>query len=414
MRMPSKKFSIGLTAVLAIFSVTLVATGTRAAAQTETVLLSFNGSNGQFPFGGLIFDGTGNLYGTTRQGGAHNLGTVFELTPKAGGGWSEKLLHSFGNGVDGQNPSCTLVMDAAGNLYGTTNGGGPNGGGIAFELTPKASGGWSEKLVHSFGFVSLDGTGPNAGLIFDASGNLYGTTINGGAYGDGTVFELTLAAGGGWAEKILHHFRQNGRDGFFPFGSLILDAAGNLYGTTQGGGRYYYGTVFELTPTARGPWSESILHDFNQNGTDGGTPLSNLIFDAAGDLYGTTAAGGTYGYGTAFELIPAGGGAWTEEILHSFDITDGSTSWAGLIFAGSGNLYGTTVLGGPHNNGTVFKLTPTTGGGWTEQVLYAFDAQAGINGPYDGLILDAAGNLYGTAENGGPHGAYGTVFEVTP
>jgi uncharacterized repeat protein (TIGR03803 family) len=339
---------------------------------------------------------------------------VFELTPKTGGGWVEKVLHSFGHGKDGQLPECNLIFDAAGNLYGTTVGGGAHGGGIVFELLPQTNGSWTETVLHNFGASPAGGFNPHAGLIFDPSGNLYGTTNGGGSHGTGMVFELMPKPGGGWTEKLLHSFTANGKDGFPPYAGLILDAAGNLYGTTQAGGLYDYGTVFELTPTVQGGWSEKILHNFNQNGTDGIDVFSGLVFDAAGNLYGTTAAGGSFGYGIVFELTPATGGAWNETVLHSFDLTDGATSWSGLIFDAVGNLYGSSVGGGPHNNGTVFKLIPSTGGGWTEQVLYSFDAQQGINGPYDGLILDSTGNLYGTAENGGPNGAYGTVFEITP
>jgi uncharacterized repeat protein (TIGR03803 family) len=244
--MPSRKVSIGLTVVLAMFGMAMLTTATRAAAQTEKVLHSFsfanNGKDGNLPLDGLILDAAGNLYGTTLQGGtvacafSYGCGTVFELLPQAGGGWKEKILHTFiDNGRDGVYPQGGLIFDTSGNLYGTTVGGGVYGGGTVFELVPQAGGFWKEIPVHSFRNDGKDGQNPYAGLIFDASGNLYGTTYQGGAYGQGTVFEL-MPMSGGWAVKVLHNFNNNGKDGILPSGGLIFDAAGNLYGTTAYGG----------------------------------------------------------------------------------------------------------------------------------------------------------------------------------
>ena len=431
--MQGKRLSIGSRAALAIFTATLFVTSTLAAAQ-ERVLHNFNGTDGDVPAAGLIFDNNGNLYGTTSQGGTGNCyngygdihcGTVFELSPIQGGGWTETVLYSFnwnGNGTDGTAPLAGLIFDAAGNLYGTTYNGGTSADGTVFELTPAAGGTWTEKVLWSFG-NGTDGTAPLAGLIFDAAGNLYGTTVSGGTYGNGTVFELTPAAGGTWTEKVLWSFG-NGTDGYQPFAGLIFDAAGNLYGTTSEGGTYLYnGTVFELTPTAGGGWTEQVLHSFNYNGTDGVWPYAGLIFDAAGNLYGTTESGGggTYGSGTVFELTPTGGGGWTEKVLHSFfcspfNCTDGYSPRAGLIFDAAGNLYGTTYNGGTYQYGTVFELTPAAGGGWTETVLYSFGNGTDGVGPVAGLIFDAAGNLYGTTAYGGTGvdglNEGGTVFEL--
>src|ERR1019366_9536867 len=222
----------------------------------------------------------------------------------------EQVLHSFGNGTDGANPQAGLIVDAAGNLYGTTVGGGTYGYGTVFELTPNGSGGWTEKVLYSFCSQAYcpDGSEPYAGLIFDAVGNLYGTTLDGGTnWFGGTVFELTPAGGGSWTETVLHSFNKNGTDGANPYAGLIFDAVGNLYGTTEEGGTYGYGTVFELTPAAGGVWTEKVLHNFNNNGTDGGTPYAGLIFDAARNLYGTTAGGGTYYSGTVFRVNANGG-----------------------------------------------------------------------------------------------------------
>ena len=426
--MRGKRLSIGLRA-LAIFAMTLLVTSTWAATDwNEKLLHSFNnnGVDGANPFAGLIGDAAGNLYGTTGYGGTYNWGTVFKLTPQAGGGWTETVLHSFSGG-DGADPLAGLISDAVGNLYGTTWGGGTGsncgtgGCGTVFELSPTAGGGWTETVLHNFDNNGADGVDPSAGLIFDAGGNLYGTTQLGGTYDNGTVFKVSPGEGG-WTETVLHSFGSINNDGGTPSAGLIFDAAGNLYGTTRGGGTYYYGTVFELSPTAGGGWTETVLHNFG-NGTDGRYLSASLIFDAAGNLYGTTAAGGTgvntliqYVGGTAFELTPNGSGRWTEQVLYNFcpawpNCTDGETP-ARLIFDAAGNLYGTTGAGGTYGGGTVFELTPAGGGNWTEQVLHSFNGTDG-DAPSAGLIFDAAGNLYGATQGGGTYGE-GTVFELTP
>jgi uncharacterized repeat protein (TIGR03803 family) len=414
--MQTRKISIGLIVVLAMFAMATLTTATRAAAQTERVLHNFHtstGEDGDNPLGALIFDASGNLYGTTPGGGTYAGGTVFELIPQAGGAWEERVLHNFPDGKDGVGPQGALIFDASGNLYGATDFGGAYGIGTVFELTPK-TGGWGEKILHSFS-SGKDGFYPNGGLIFDTAGNLYGTTYSGDAlYGYGRVFELTPKTGG-WGEKILQSF-VGGNHGAYPTAGLIFDTAGNLYGTTLS-------TVFELTPESEG-WAETILHSFSNNGTDGTYPEASLIFDAAGNLYGTTYSGGTGpcvgGCGTVFELTPTGGGTWTETILYNFgNRTDGI---AGLIFDASGNLYGATALGGTGpcsyygvvlGCGIVFELMPQAGGGWTETVLHSFSNTPDGAWPKGSLIFDAAGNLYGTTELGGAYGN-GTVFEITP
>ena len=220
-------------------------------------------------------------------------------------------------------------------------------------------------MLYSFINNGTDGIVPDGGVIFDGAGNLYGTTFSGGTHSEGTVYELTPAGGGGWTEKVLHSFDQNGTDGAFPAAALIFDTAGNLYGTTAGGGTYSKGTVFELTPVGGGTWTEKVLYSFG-NGTDGFSPYSGLVFDAAGNLYGTAYYGGTYSRGTVFELSPGAGGTWTEKVLHSFgNGTDASQPFSGLTFDTAGNLYGTTEVGGAHTAGTVYELTPAGGGTWT-------------------------------------------------
>ena len=253
--MRGKRLSIGLRAVPAFVSVTLLVTGTWGA---EKKLHNFirNGTDGIYPSAGLIFDTDGNLYGTTYGGGDYYRGTVFEMTPNGSGGWTEKKLHNFGNGTDGANPQDDLIFDAAGNLYGTTGEGGSNacggpGCGTAFELMSDGGGTWTEKRLHNFG-NGTDGVYPYGALIFDADGNLYGTTYGGGSnactgFGCGVAFEMTPNGSGGWTEKKLHNFG-SGTDGANPSASLIFDAEGNLYGTTTYGGSHNGGTVFEITP----------------------------------------------------------------------------------------------------------------------------------------------------------------------
>ena len=386
---------------------------------TEQVLYSFstNGPVGALPWAGLIFDAVGNLYGTTYEGGTHDVGTVFELMPKAGEGWTEQVLYSFNNnGADGAGPAAGLIFDKNGNLYGTTSEGGTHGVGMVFELAPAQGGGWTEQVLYSFSTNGPVGADPAAGLIFDAAGNLYGTTNRGGTHDFGTVFELTPnAGGGGWTETVLYHF-SNYPDGAYPVAGLIFDAAGNLYGTTGGGGTRDVGTVFELTPKAGGGWTETVLYNFSTKGPVGAYPYAGLIFDGAGNLYGTTSEGGTRGVGTVFELTPKAGGGWTEQVLYNFSTNGpvGAYPFAGLIFDAAGNLYGTTNRGGTHGYGTVFELTPTAGGGWTEAVLYSFSTNGPVGAyPDAGLIFDKNGNLYGTTYEGGTDNS-GTVFELTP
>jgi uncharacterized repeat protein (TIGR03803 family) len=426
--MRPENFSIALAAALLTLAVTLM-TSIVAVAQTEEVIHSFNIKNGEEPYAGLIFDSSGNLYGTTLSGGGgDSIGTVFELTPKASGGWTENILHRFkDNSTDGYNPYAGLVFDSSGNLYGTTSLGGTHNDGVVFELTPKVGGGWTERILHNFGDNAsfTDGEQPLAGLVFDSSGNLYGTTSLGGTYGGGTTFELTPKADGGWTERILHNFYDNVSftDGFQPNGGLIFDGDGNLYGTTLYGGSgtcsdsgqvVGCGTTFELSPKADGGWQERILYSFQDNSTDGNYPYASLIFDSVGNLFGTTDFGGAHGSGTAFELMPTASGSWTEQVVYSFGEPGGTQPRASLVLDAAGNLYGTTSQG----NGTVFELTPAAGGTWTETTLHTFTGKLGHDGsgPFSNLIFDSSDNLYGTTASGGAYGNvnYGTVFEITP
>jgi uncharacterized repeat protein (TIGR03803 family) len=378
------------------------------------------GPGGATPKAALIFDAGGNLYGTTSSGGTYGVGNVFKLVPNSNGGWTEQVLHQFAAGTDGANPVAGLTFDSAGNLYGTTFAGGSGtcanfgvaiGCGTVFKLSPKPAGGWTETILYRF-TGSADGASPAAGLIFDAAGNLYGTTEWGGTSGFGTVFKLAPTAGAGWTESVLYSFT-GGSDGLFPVASLIFDAAGNLYGTTlNGGGGCQGGTAFKLMPNADGSWTENILYEFCQAGSDAFGPAAPLILDSAGNLYGTTMGGGSQGSGTAFELAPNADGTWTQSVLCSFD----GVPQAPLVFDSAGNLYGTEPYNGGDYSGAVFKIWRTRSGGWTCKLILSFGDNPG-NAPYAGVIFDAAGNLYGTTFGDGTFNVpttFGTVFEIMP
>lgn len=372
----------------------------RAQAQNFSVVHSFTGgSDGGGPLNGFTIDSKGNLYGTTSSGGASNYGVVFKLN--LGGG--EVVLHSFTGGADGANPDGFLVLDKAGNLYGTTTAGGAFGAGTVFEV----AGPGKEKVLYSFA-GKTDGADPEAGLAMDASGNLYGTTIAGGANGNGTVFKLTRPKSAGkWTETVLYSFG-TGTDGAIPVAGVTLDAAGNVYGTTSEGGVYGLGTVFELTPSGSA-WTEIILHNF-QNEDDGATPYAGLIFDKTGNLYGAATDGGTGGGGTVFELTPANG-SWTFTVLYSQPGWGISGSFRDLMMDALGNLYGTTHCDGTNTAGTVYKLTPAAGS-WTYTSLYVFNG--GTDGLYSfsNLVL-RQGALYGTTNQGGADNE-GVIFKVRP
>lgn len=332
------------------------------------------------------------------------------------------------NGPNGASPNAGLILDAAGNLYGTTPRGGAYGYGAAFELSPTAKG-WSETILYSFcDYNCPAGSGPQAALLRDSEGNLYGTTESGGAYGLGTIFELSKASDGTWGEKVLYSFcaSANCADGSFPISSLIFGAEGQLYGTTLEGGQGSClgsgtgcGVAFELTPASNGQWTESVLYSFT-GGDDGGSPVAGLVSDSSGNLYGTAWLGGAKSKGVLYELTNASG-VWSETVLHYFceyeSCFDGADPKATLIFGADGALYGTTGGGGKQSKsndvgyGVVFRLA-RSGDAWTENVLYAFSGTDG-NYPFGGLVFDLNGNLYGTTVDGGASGL-GTVFELSP
>jgi len=399
-----------------------------AQAQTYQVLHNFTGgADGAVPEAGLTMDQAGNLYGTANTNGAGGWGTVFKLSHK-GSAWVFNPLYSFAGGNDGAGPFDRVIFGPDGSLYGTTYYGLGNGCaeghgcGTVFDLKPylttcrTALCGWQETVLYSF-TGGGDGAHPFLGdLIFDRAGNLYGTTLYGGAYGQGEVFELA-ASNGGWTESVLYSFT-GGSDGAVPYTGLIFDNVGNLYGTTSFGGdlgcdvyNEGCGTVFQLTPSGSG-WTENVLYSF-QNRNEGGYPWGGLIFDQAGNLYGTTVLGGTGNGGTAFELTPSKGAVpWAFELVYGFSGDGNYGSVGGLAMDPSGNLYGTTLEDGAYGAGSVFKLTPSSGG-WTYTSLHDFTGGSDGMGPVSNVTFDVEGNLYGTAELGGAYGN-GVVWEITP
>jgi len=343
-----------------------------------------------------------------------------------------KVLHSFAPTPPGFGSTASLVEDPAGNLYGTTQTGGIYGVGTVFKLEPLANGKWQKSVIHSFAGGSDDGSTPVGGLVFDAAGNLYGTTVSGGTgvcqYGNpcGTVFKLSPRQDGSWTESILYVF-QPPPDGSYPIGNLVVDSKGNLFGVTAYGGKSQGGDgggiVFELTPNSQGQWTETIIHTF-EGGNDGALPLAGLIFDRLGNLYGTTSGESNVGAGTVYELAPGKNGTWTHSVLYYFDAYNASTQ-SSLIFDSAGNLYG-TGLGGPGEGcdgsgcGFVFELKPGSNGNWTYKTLYIFEGGPDGASPVAGLVIDQSGNLYGTTQYGGTppadceYNGCGTVFELSP
>jgi uncharacterized repeat protein (TIGR03803 family) len=428
--MRRKQFSVGRGRLTGWLVIAALGVGTMWASSEQVIYNFAGGSDGALPTSNLIADKTGNLYGTTSLGGnssvcgplgGESCGVVFELT-KSSGGWTESVLYSFTGGSDGGTPYGGLVIDASGNLYGTTYAGGASGQGTVFELMPSGST-WTEVVIHSFAGGS-DGAFPRAGLVLKGN-QLAGTTTLGGnssscgVFGGeacGTVFGLILTSKG-WTEEVLYTF-QGGGDGGIPYGGLILDSAGNLYGTTTQYGAAGFGTVFELSHGSRG-WSENTLYSFSGR-SDGSYPEGTLLLDPAGNIYGTTSTRGGNLLGTVFQLEKSQGG-WTLNTLHTFTGDgDGAVPEAGLVRRGN-SVFGTTYNGGTYSLcgifgaspcGTVYELTSVKQG-VEYSVVYSFMGTPDAAQPEDSLWVDPSGNLYGAGSTGGTTG-YGAVFEITP
>jgi uncharacterized repeat protein (TIGR03803 family) len=387
-----------------------------ANAATEKILHYFRGTDGSTPYAGVVIDTAGNLYGTTFYGGGLtgcDCGVVFKLTPN-GTTWTESTLYAFTGGSDGAHPYSPLVFDTAGNLYGTTFGaysGGGSGVGTVFKLTPNADGSWSFSLLYTFR-GGTDGVMPSGPIVLDPLGNLYGTTDSGGGQNAGTAFELSPTARGPWKETQLHRFT-GGKDGLLPAG-LALGPAGTLFGWTPYGGAQACacGVVYELSRVG-GNWTQTIVHTFT-GGTDGARP-GTLVFNS-GILYGAATIGGATsrcfnaGCGVVFQLTQNSNQSWSETVLHTFSVDTGQEPDS-LIFGIGGQLYGAAYAGGPAEVGLIFELSPANN--WAETVLHDFVTVNDGANPIGALALDHAGHIYGATILSGPKDA-GVVFEVLP
>jgi hypothetical protein len=401
------------------------------AASKEKVVHTFTGGkDGDQPLTGLVSDSSGNLYGTVGNNGGYAAGLVFELSPTSDGKWKEQALYTFTGGTDGGcNSSCSdLIFDSAGNLYGTAGGGNLNCGdygagcGVVFELSPLSNGKWKERVLYTFN-NQADGGFPGFGLVLDSHGNLYGTATSGGNLsrchnsGCGVVFELTPAAKGKWNYKVRYAF-SGGKDGANPLSSLILDSTGNLYGTAP------YGGHFSKDCRANDSFGCGLVFELTPDSKSKWTERVLYAFrDPAHGAFPSDhlvfdGEGNLYGSAgdVVFELTPTASGQWSEKVLHYFGGT-GGVGPAGLVFDRRGNLYSTTIYGGDLNCfggygcGVVFELTPSSDGSWKERVLYAFkDAHDG-GMPRAGVTIDPRDNLCGTTQWGGIDGA-GVAFEI--
>jgi uncharacterized repeat protein (TIGR03803 family) len=403
-----------------------------APGSTEMVIHRFQGpSDGAGPLSGPMVDRGGTLYGTTFNGTTFGeLGTVYSMTPPTAPGtpWTETVLHRFFDLNDeGFWPVGGLVGDENGNIYGTTSAGGLAGFGVVFELSPPVQGSarWRYAVIHTFTSVARDGGDPDTDLAIDRVGNIYGTTSVGGLAGFGVVFELSPTTAG-YVEHILHDFSVYGR----TFAGVTLDARENVYGTTLFGGGQRAGTVFELSRGGSG-WTYQVIYTFKGN-ADGAGPEADLTFGAGGDLYGTTIGGGDdlCFCGTVFRLTPRVSGEWAHTVLYRFkEKGDGAIPITGVVLNAAGAIFGTASAGGIHGTacslecGLAYRLTPPVGGGsgrWTETVLHTFSNKGDGIGPVGNLVFGRDGLLYGVTFAGGnlsvrpsDHG-YGIVFGVEP
>ena len=408
--------------LLVIFAALLVVSSSWAASKYKVLYNFKGGDDAEAPlYGAPVFDQYGNLFGTA-GGGGYNYqcggwcGTAYEMSPEANGKWKESVIFRFQPTGTGYPPFAGVIVDHEENVYGTTSQGGGFNDGTVFSLAP---GGpvWTESILYSFGSQENDAGAPFSGLTPDGSGNLYGAAFY--------PYELTPVSGNGWTEQVLYRFHtqyhKDGTDGEDSDVPLILDAHGNLYGTTAHGGNYSLcqefqagcGTVFELSPQSDGTWKEYVLHRFAQFKDDGAWPfLEGVVMDPQGILYGATSAGGKYGSGTIYKLTPGKNGHWKETILFDFPTVEDGGGPLGVTLDSKGNLYGTAGGGGGGCScGVVFKLAHTANGKWKYTVLHTFQGTDG-GVPYAGVTLDAKGNIFGTTDWGGKY-LLGVVFEIT-
>ncbi len=415
----------------------LAVTVTAAQAQSFQVIHNFTGlGDGSEPNYGITLDSAGNVYGTTFSGDALT-GTVYKLALR-GSNWVLSPLYLFTyQGSGGSIPYATVVIGRDGSLYGTTAYGGdlqacPNGSssgcGTVFNLKPLPSippnpiTPWNETVLHTF--VKTDGANAYGGdLIFDVAGNIYGTTYNGGTGacfgGCGVVYKMT-PSGGTWTQTVLYNF-QPGTDASHPWAGVIFDQSGNLWGTTVAGGTFGKGTIYQLIPSGGGSWTENIVYNFT-GGADGDSPYAGLAFDPSGNVYGATVGGGTDSGGTVYKLTPSGG-SWILTTLKSFSGTSGQLArgpFGRMLLDAAGNIYGATFTGQPYGFGSAFKLAPDGSGGYTYTSLHDFTGGLDGGHPRSYLVMDKNGKLYGATAVGGSGnptncvGACGVVYQIVP
>ena len=381
-----------------------------ATATTTDVIFSFEEDNGEYADTDLETDNAGNIYGTTVLGGDHGSGTVFQLSPTPNG-WVQNVLYSFTGGVDGGEPYKGVSIDRQGNLYGTAVTGGSGacegGCGVAYKLT-NSNGTWTQTVIHAF-TGGDDGSGPGARVTVDSSGNVYGMTPTAGTYGAGTIYKIH-PQGSSWSFQVIHTFT-GGTDGASGSAGRMLLNHRRLYGAVTAGGAYGSGVVFELTPTAVGEWDFKTLYSFRGQ-PDGSFPYGALL-RTSGKLYGTTYYGGANGIGSVYEMSPRQSGEWSERVIYSFQNgSDGNSPISNLVRDNAGNLFGTTSEGGS-GSGTIFKLSPTGSGQWTESVVHAFAGPPDGGFSYNGMVVDRSGNFYGATVHGGTNDD-GCVYQFTP
>ena len=410
----NNRFSGAMRFALIILPLVAAMLANQAGASNVRVVYSFGGGDGEYFDTELVMDKSGNLYGTSVQGGNFQSGNVFQLKPTRNG-WTLTVLYSFTGGLDGGQPYKGVTLDSRGNLYGTTvtggTGGCEGGCGVVYKLT-HAHGSWSQSVIYSFTGGS-DGSGPGSPVVFDKQGNLFGATPVGGANGLGTIYQLKPKKDGTWKLAVVHTFT-GGNDGAGgSAGRLLFDIVGNIYGVATSGGAHGSGTAFELSSVQHGKWKLKTLYAFKGQ-PDAGFPYGGLIFDSAGNLYGTTYYDGKNDIGAIYELSQVGG-KWKERVLHSFaGGSDGKQSISTMVSDGAGNLYGTTIEGGSGCDcGTIFKLAAGAKGTGKYSVVYRFKGAPDGSYLYAGMVPDATGSFYGITLQGGSANI-GAIFKFIP
>lgn len=423
----SQVFLLGISGLMLF----LFAFAGLACAQTENILFSFTETGSFWPQGGLVQDSKGNLYGATEGGGTYGVGTIYELSPpaKAGDAWTQATIYNFLSwGSTGYMPSSELTMDGSGALYGTTYYGGDSRClcGVVYKLTPpsQSGGSWTQQVLHAFTSSGTDGRLPNQAVVVNTKGTIYGVTQQGGSWNSGVLYQITPIKGGTFSETVLYSFG-DGDDASTPNGPLILDSTGALYGVTSLGGGFDQGAVYKFIPPAKAgaKGTESILFSFGGSSLSSGvTPVGEIVFDTAGNLYGVTTAGGDpVSDGVVYQLQPATG-SWIENVLFDFTGQTGKNPAGGLTYnSANGSLYGTTSFGNPQKagSGIVFQLMPPAvkGSAWTETTLYEFTFFGNGALPTGRILIDSSGNLDGTTLNGGLYGCdgyCGVVYQIIP